>query len=263
MAVAATPAAAQPPSSGLSILALDQCADQFVMAMARPGDRLTLSPRADDPDSAMRHLAAGHKRARAGMEAVAAARPDVAVRYWGGGPALLRGLERRGVMVVTIEDATTFEDVRGNVRAVAAALGRPEAGRRLLAGMDADLAAAGRTPPVRGAALYLTAGGYTAGRGTLIDSILRAAGLGNAAGRPGFQPVSMERAAMSPPLRFVLGFFEDRRRDRRGAGRHPVLRRQMASRPVASLAGAELGCPAWFAATAARRLAEQTAAEPG
>ena len=239
----------------LSILSLDQCADQFVLAMREEGDRLTLSPRADDADSYMREAAAGHRLARPGLEAVVMARPDVVVRYWGGDPALLRGLERRGLPVVTIADATDFETIRTNVRGVAEELGRPEAAEPLVARMDDDLKAASRAR-ARGAALYLTSGGFTAGAGTLIDAMLTAAGLRNAAPAPGFGPVSIERLVMQPPARFVLGFFDDVRRDRRGPGRHPALARRMAERPTVSLPASELSCPAWFAASAARRLAE-------
>ena len=56
-------------------------------------------------------------------------RPSVVVRYWGGDPRLVAALERRGVRVVTIEDAPDFAGVRANVRTVAAALGRRERGR--------------------------------------------------------------------------------------------------------------------------------------
>ena len=182
------------------------------------------------------------------------ARPDVVVRYWGGDPALLRGLERRGVPVVTVSDATNFDGVRANVRAVAEGLGRPEAADPLVAEMDADLAA-GSGLRTR-SALYLTAGGFTAGAGTLIHAMLTAAGLRNAAPAPGFGPVSIEGLVMHPPARFVLGFFDDVRRDRRGRGRHPALARRMAERPTVSLPSSEISCPAWFAARAARRLAE-------
>lgn len=251
LALSAGAAEARP----LSILSLDQCADQFVLAMRQEGDRLTLSPRADDADSFMREAAAGHRLARPGLEAVVMARPDVVVRYWGGDPALLRGLERRGVPVVTIPDATDFETIRANVRAVAEGLGRPAAAEPLVARMEDDLQAAGRGR-AQGSALYLTSGGFTAGAGTLIDAILSAAGLRNAAPAPGFGPVSIERLVRTPPSRFVLGFFDDVRRDRRGSGRHPALTRRMAERPTVGLPSSELSCPAWFAAGAARRLAE-------
>ncbi len=247
----------------LSILSLDQCADQYVLAMARPGDRLVLSPRADDEDSAMRDAARGHRQARAGLEAAVMGRPDLVVRSWGGDPALMRALARRGVPVIGIGDARDMAEVEALVRRVAEELGRPDAAEPLTRQMAEDLAAARATSeraqargPGERSALYLTAGGFTAGPGTLIDAMMRAAGLSNAAPAPGFGPVSVEGLVMAPPARFVLGFFDSVRRDRRGSGRHPALERRMTERPAVSVPASELSCPTWFAARAARRMAE-------
>jgi len=84
----------------------------------------------------------------------------------------------------------------------------------------------------------------------LIDAILSAAGFTNAAETPSFAPVSVERIALFPPARFVLGFFDQSRADWRGPGRHPVVRNAAKGRVAASLPAAALTCPAWFAADA-------------
>jgi len=238
----------------LRVMALDQCADQYVLAL-RPDADLALSPRADDPDAWMREAAAGHRRVRPTLEAAIAFRPDVVVRYWGGEPRLLARLETAGVRVVTIQDAGDFNGVRAEIRAVSHALGVPRRGEALVARMDATLrrAAPGPATPDR-SALYLTAGGFTAGKGTLVDSILKAAGFANAAPGPFFAPVSVERIALFPPTRFVLGFFDQPRGDWRGPGRHPVIQRAARHRVAARLPAAALTCPAWFAADAAAML---------
>ncbi len=239
----------------LRILSLDQCADQYVLALAAPDAELALSPRADDPDAWLRAEAAGHRRMRPTLEAAVAFHPDIVVRYWGGEPRLLAALERRGVKVANIEDATDFDGVRANILRVGDALAEPTRADALIARMDGKLAAAHRPATPGRSALYLTAGGFTAGKGTLVDAILKAAGYANAAA-PGFGPVSVERIALEPPLRFVLGFFEQLRADWRGAGRHPVVRRAAEGRTAARLPGAALTCPGWFAADAALILAE-------
>jgi iron complex transport system substrate-binding protein len=238
----------------LRVMALDQCADQYVLAL-RPEADLALSPRADDPDAWMREAAAGRRRIRPTLEAAIAFQPDVVVRYWGGEPRLLARLEATGARVVIIEDATDFDGVRANIRAVSEGLGVPARGAALAARMDATLERAAPTPatPDR-SALYLTTGGFTAGEGTLIDAILKAAGFANAAARPFFSPVSVERIALFPPARFVLGFFDQARADWRGPGRHPVVQRAARGRVAARLPAAALTCPAWFAADAAAML---------
>ncbi len=238
----------------LRVMALDQCADQYVLAL-RPDAELALSPRADDPDAWLRTAAVGRRRVRPTLEAAIAFQPDIVVRYWGGDPRLLARLEASGVRVVSIADAHDFNGVRENIRAVSQGLGAPDQGKALTARMDATLRRAAPEPaaPPR-SALYLTAGGFTAGKGTLVDAILTAAGFRNAAARPSFSPVSVERIALFPPARFVLGFFDQVRADWRGPGRHPVIQRVAKGRVAARLPAAALTCPAWFAADAAAML---------
>lgn len=237
------------------IMALDQCADQYVLALA-PDAELALSPRADDPDAWLRSAAEGRRRMRPSLEAAMAFKPDVVVRYWGGEPRLLHRLAADGARVVTIDDARDFDGVRMNIRTVAQAVGAARAGEGLIARMERTLhsASTGREGQPRPRALYLTAGGFTAGRGTLIDAILSAAGFVNAVDLPFFAPVSVERTVLRPPASFVLGFFDQIRSDWRGAGRHPALRRVAKGRVAARLPAAALTCPAWFAADAAAML---------
>lgn len=245
---------ALPAQAGPRVVSLDQCADQYVLALADRSDIAGISPRADDADSWLRSQAVSAPRIRPTLEAVSAASPDVVIRYWGGDARLLAALERRGTRVIQIDDATTFDGVRANILRISGALEQPGRGADLVASMNRNLAQS------RGAwngepALYLTAAGWTAGRGTLIDSMMRAAGLNNAWGGSSFAPVSVEQLILRPPRQYVLGFFDAVRSDRRGAGRHPSIRRRTAYRTIVSWPGAMLGCPAWFAADGSRSLA--------
>ncbi len=120
----------------------------------------------------------------------------------------------------------------------------------------------GRLAASRGAwagagALYYTPGGYTAGGGTLIDAMLRAAGLSNLAGGVGFQPVPLERLALHPPAAIVRGFFDNfvDAFQHWSPGRHGVAERMARGRTIVSLPGSILGCPAWFAADGSLALA--------
>lgn len=246
--------AAAPAAAGPRVLSVDQCADQYVLALANPDDIAGVSPRADDSDSWLRDQVRGAPRVRPTLEAVTAARPAVVVRYWGGDGRLMGALERRGVRVVQIEDAQDFNGVRANIEAVARALGQPGRGRDLIAGMDRNLMQS-RDAWSGEDALYLTTAGWTTGRGSLIDAMMRAAGLRNGWDGPAFAPVSVERLILQPPRRYVLGFFDALRADRRGVGRHPSVRSRTATRAIVSLPGSMLGCPAWFVADGSRRIA--------
>lgn len=248
----AGPAAAKAPT----VMSLDSCADQFVLALSPRDAIVGLSARADDRDSYLRAAAAGLPVRRATTEAVLAVRPDVVVRYWGGDARLERTLRARGVRVVRIGEATDFDGVRANVRAVSAALGRPAQGEALVARMNAQLAEAHGA--WKGApALYLTPSGFTTGPGSLVDAMMRAAGMTNLATGSTWKPIPLERLVMHPPQAFVLGFFDAFAvaMQRWGPGRHAALKKRLPGRTAASLPASILGCPAWFAADGALALA--------
>lgn len=248
--------AAGPAAASVRVLSLDQCADQFVLALSPRAEIVGLSTRAENPDSRLRRLATGLPRRRVDLESLLAARPDVVVRYWSGDLRLETALEARGVRVVTIDEASDFDGVRRNVRTIAHALGRDAAGEAVIADMDRRLAASagawkGRT------ALYLTPSGVTAGRGTLVDAILRAAGMRNAETRVGYRTVSFEQLALDPPPAVVLGFFDTFQLagDSWAPGRHGLMQSLERTRTVARLPGSMLGCPEPGAAEAVGLLA--------
>lgn len=245
-------AAAAPPR----VLSLGQCSDQYVLALSPRAAIVGLSPRVGDRDSYLRAQAVGLPRRRASVETILAAKPDIVVYWWLGDARLARALEQHHIRVVQIEDANDFDAIRANIRRVAAALGQGARGEALIAHMDAQLSAAKGAWSGR-RALYLTSGGFTTGPGTLIDSIMRAAGLSNAATAPGYQSVSLERLVTDPPGGFVLGYFdaEGVAGQQWGSGRHDVLRRLIKGRTIGALDPAVSGCPAWFAGDAVQQLA--------
>ena len=239
------------------VMSLDSCADQYVLALAPRDSIVGLSYRAVSRDSYMRDAARGLPLRRATFESLVTARPRVVVRLWGGDARLVQALKRKGVTTVALDDAADFDGVRANVRKVAAALDRRAQGEAIIARMDAQLARAAGAGKGR-SALYLTPGGFTAGSGTLIDAMLKAAGYANATSTPYFAPVSLEGLVMRPPTAVVLGLFDMARAgaDRWGPGRHAALQRVVATRTAASLPASVVGCPGWFAADGARMLAE-------
>ncbi len=257
MAYAAAAAVAFPvAASPRRVVSLDQCADQYVLALAPREAIAGLSKRADDPDAWLRDQARGLPLKRATLEALSSTRPDLVVRSWGGDERMVRALEARGARVVHIEDATDFPGVRANVRTVAAALDRRAEGEALIRRMDAKLAAsAGAWKGQR--ALYYTPGGFTAGPGTLVDAMLRGAGLSNAARAQSFAAIPLEALALNPPRLFVLGFFDAGHQTRWDQGRHPLLAELARGKTAASLPGSILGCPAWFAADGTLMLARR------
>jgi iron complex transport system substrate-binding protein len=239
------------------VVALDQCADQYVLALSPRETIVGLSDRADDADSHLRALAKGLPQRRITTESILAARPTLVVRYWGGDARLETALATHGVQVVKIEDATDFDGIRANVRAVAVALDQPARGEAIVADMDRRLAASKDAWKGR-PGLYLTPSGYTAGQGTFIDRILAAAGIANAAPQAGFAPVRLEDVVLGPPRGYVLGFFDQLSAafERWGMGRHRALQKRLPEQTLASLPASVLSCPGWFAAEGVEALAK-------
>lgn len=246
------PAAALPRAASL-----DFCADQYLLALADRSQIVAVSPGADEDDSYMRRSARGLRVARPTTEEIAAAKPEVVLRFWGGAPGMTQALRRFGVDVITLDYPSDFDVVRKDIRVAAAALDREEAGERLIAELDGRLHRLAQRPRSDIAALYVTPGGVTAGAGTMIHAIIEAAGLRNtAADRSGWPPLPMESVALEPPQFIVAGFFDATTEyvNHWSASRHPVFAQMFEDNPIVRLRAELISCPAWFAVEAAEEI---------
>ncbi|XRQ14155.1 heme/hemin ABC transporter substrate-binding protein [Actinomadura welshii] len=124
-----------------------------------------------------------------------------------GPPEVLDQLRRSGVPVVLVDDRQTLPAVGDHIRAVAAALGVPDAGRELAERVDGEIEAAAESASggLRIAFLYLrgTAGVYLiGGDGAGSDAMIEAIGAtdaGSAIGMSGFRPLTSEGLINSAP----------------------------------------------------------------
>ena len=101
--------------------------------------------------------------------------------------ALTRRLAKRvGARLVEVKSATSFADVRTNLRQLGAETGEPARAEALIRRMDATLAGLAATAPARPVPVVAWSGGTTVpGKDTLTDAIITAAGARNLAARPG------------------------------------------------------------------------------
>jgi len=251
-------AAAFPAAASARALSTDFCADQYLLALADPADIAALSPDADKDFSYMRAKAEGVRRSRPGAETALALSPDVVLRFWGGDEARLKAL---GLNVVTLEYASDFDGVKANIAAAAAALGEDARGRDLIKAIDARLDYLGHRKGPHPAALYVTPGGVTAGKGTMIDAILGAAGVRNIAAENGLAywgSLPAEAVVADPPALIVTGFFSanSERINHWSAARHPAFRKIFGETPTIHLSTDVLSCPGWFSLDAAETIAD-------
>lgn len=241
-----------------TVVSLDYCADQFVLGLADREQILALSKDSERPFSYLRDQAGGIPKVRASAEDVIALQPDIVIRSWGGDGRALAFYKRFGIETVQIGYAGTVEGTAEITREVARALGQVERGKSLVVSMPPAADPSGRQ------VLYLTASGYTAGRGTMVDSIMRRAGLENAIDASGWQPLPLEQLVLAPPEFALTAFFrfDDDRTDHWSLTRHPVMQRILKQARTIPLTESRLTCPAWFVADEASDVADAAKGSP-
>lgn len=177
------------------VVSLNLCSDQMLVLLA-PEKVAALSPLARDP--ALSFVAAQAARlptVRPSAEAVLRLHPDLVLAGAYGAQTTLALLEQEGVPVWRLSMPQDFDAIREQTRLVAARLGVPDRAATLISGMDATLRAV-LLPAHRVTALAWQPRGYTEGPGTLMDAILRAAGLTDVGNG---RPVGLEALLRHPP----------------------------------------------------------------
>lgn len=233
------------------IVSLDYCADQFALKLADRGQIAALSPDAGLRFSYMRADAKGVPLVRPSLEDVLAKKPDLVIRFYGGGPQIADRLAASGIPVVQMGAAEGFDGIRANIKQMAEAFGHPERGMLLIAEMDSRLKAAGENPTHK-RALYLSQGGVVAGRGTPVDEMIQAAGLQNFETRNGWTSLPLESLAYAQPDFVVGAFFGAAGKPAAiwSASRHPVAQRLMSGDGSIQVDGSATACGGWFVADA-------------
>jgi iron complex transport system substrate-binding protein len=160
------------------VVSLNLCTDQMLVLLA-PEKAAALTPLARDPAlSFVAHQAAGLPVVRPSAEAVLRLHPDLVLAGPFGAQATVAALDGLGLRVLRVAQPDDFAGIREEIRRLAVALGVPARGDALIATMDARLASVPR-PVRRRTAIAWEPRGDTAGPGTLMDAVLRAAGLVN------------------------------------------------------------------------------------
>ena len=175
--VAAVPASAS--EAGPSrIVSVNLCADQLLLLLAEPERIRSLSYYALDPEeSYFADRAKAFHINHVTADEVLALEPDLVLAGLYTTRSTVRMLKRKGVRVVQLAVPRTIEEVRTQLLEVAELLDARERGEALAAAMMKRLeaAAAKAREPKPLVAVYF-ANGLTAGKGTLMDDMMRVAG---------------------------------------------------------------------------------------
>ncbi|MCG2841611.1 ABC transporter substrate-binding protein [Sandaracinobacter sp. RS1-74] len=195
--------AAAPPKRPQRIVSLNLCADQYLLALADPGQIAALTRFARDPQmSAEAEKAAHVPISRGSAEEVLALRPDLIIASPFRRRETMAQLRGREIATVDLPSAESYADIVAQVRQIAAAVGYPERGEALVAQMDRRLAAVPRDGGAGATAAYYQRRGYLTGTGTLVDEMLRRVGLRNLAerlGKPSLARIGLEEMARARP----------------------------------------------------------------
>lgn len=248
-------------------LSVDNCADQYLLALAEHEQIIAVSQDAQQDFSYHAAAAQGLPRIHASSEELIALRPDVVVSSWGW-PAQDRQLpEQYGVAFVQMQFGHSPEIIAANLRRVALALNRSQAAEAIIVRMEQRLARAQERAQRIGAvatlnAAYVTPSGATSGGDTLVDSIIRMSGLRNVVaehGYEGWRYLDLEQLVSDDPDLLVASFFElgTQRTDNWSISRHNVMQKLLANKPVVYLPSRYLGCSAWYFLDAVELIQDQ------
>ncbi|MDQ2105214.1 ABC transporter substrate-binding protein [Azospirillum isscasi] len=185
--IAGGPAAAweAPPGKPARIVSLNLCADELLLRLVGAERIASVTWLARDPrSSTVAALAAGIPVNRGLAEEILPLRPDLIVAGRYTTRVAVGLLTRLGAPVLELDVPQTVEGVAEQIRGLARAVGEPDRGEALIAGLLARLDALPPAPPgPRPTAVVVRPNGFVAGSGSLVDELLARAGLENRADR--------------------------------------------------------------------------------
>ena len=191
------------------IVSMNLCADQLLLMLADSERVMSVSWLTADPrESALATEAQAFVLNHGFAEEILPLDPDLVIAGSMTTSYTVKLLERLGYEVLKVELASSLDGVRRNIRAIAAAIGDVDAGERLIRAMDNNLVRIrARREPVPRRVLVYRPGGYTMGKGTLVNEILEEAGLVNLAaslGISGWAQISVEDVLRIRPDAIVI-----------------------------------------------------------
>ncbi|WP_107990216.1 ABC transporter substrate-binding protein [Breoghania corrubedonensis] len=248
------------------VVSINVCTDQLAMLVAETDQLHSVSYLSREPqNSAMSEEAAAYPLNHGQAEEVFLMRPDLVLAGTYTRRATVALLKRLGFQVEQFPPATSFDDVRANLRRMGTLLARPERAEALVADLDAGLDQARATRSGRRVALSFS-NSYTSGVGTLSQAVLDAAGLDNIAGELGIEGTErlpLETLIMADPDLIVSGERDYGAPALAGENfRHPAYRALARRKTFVAVATKYWVCGGPFTLQAVRILREAATASP-
>ncbi|WP_146344070.1 ABC transporter substrate-binding protein [Phaeobacter marinintestinus] len=228
------------------VVSVNLCTDQLGLMLASPGQLISVSKLAHDPESSsMADAAQSLPVNGSGAEEVFLLNPDLVLAGTFTADATVQMLRDLGIRVELFAPASSLADVPARIAQMGVALGRQSEARAMIDAFNAELAELSKAPPRRPRAALYYVNSYTMGDRTLAGDILRAGGFDNVASEAGMTyggTLFLEQLVMLSPEVIVQG------RDYPGQARaednleHPALARLTNSRVAGTLTDRDWIC---------------------
>lgn len=195
--------ASQPVIAPNGVVSNNPCIDAVLAEIASPGQVTAVSSYSHDPDSASAPLAWSAKLPAigTGAEELLLARPKMVLTGNLASSGANAVLARAGVKTVAVGVAPTIAEDMQQIRTLAAALGRTDAGEALISDIEESLPDTQISwPPV--SAIIWQNGGFVPGKGTLQDELLARHGFRNTSVQYGLSSwgvLPLETLLRNPP----------------------------------------------------------------
>ena len=257
--------AADPAAKPRRIVSINMCMDELVLRLADRDTIASITWLSQDPRNANMAEAAKGLPVNNGLaEEALSYHPDLVLAGAFTERSTIALLDEVGAPVIEFSVPETLDGVRAQIREVAAVLGEAARGEALVADIDRRLARISvdaNRAPLR--AIILRPNGYTVGPGSLVDEILRRAGMANLAARldvGAYQQIPLERLAMLDADVLIVdseGFAEPSLAT--AALSHPIVAALSRRLKVVTLPSRLWTCPGPGVVEAVQRLADATA----
>ena len=215
------------------VVSLNLCTDELLLSLAKPQQIASVTWLVKDPTLSWFAAQAQAYPSNHGMaEEIVQMRPDLVLAGTFTTPATLSLLRRLGIPITQLEMPTTVMQVKQQIMEVAALLGRAAYGHEVVLEMERALAELPKVPTTsrRPSAVLYQPNGLTAVAGTLVDDVMRIAGLSNLAAirkLPNYSRLDMEVLIYAQPQLLIMNNYEQKM---------PSLAQEMLNHPVFSQA---------------------------
>lgn len=211
------------------VASLNLCTDEYLLMLGAADQIVSVSHLAQQAaETPLWRQARRYRRNDGSLVAVAPLRPDLVLTMGGGGRDRARIAARLGIRTLDLPYPQSIADIERGVRSVAAALGRREAGRRVLTRIAALKLTA---PATRLDTIWLGGGGRSVAAQGLAAEWMSLAGMKQRALKG--ERATLEQLLVSPP-RLILR--SDYRAGEYSSGQrwlaHPLAARAVRSRSL-------------------------------